>query len=241
MLGSTDPAVLRVGAAIEMIHCYSLVHDDLPAMDNDDLRRGRPTVHKAYDEAIGILVGDGLLTLAFDVLADPATHDDPTIRADLVLGLARASGLGGMVGGQALDLEAEAAVAPLGLSDVRRLQAMKTGALLRFSVEAGAIFAGASSAQRLALRDYGRVLGAAFQVADDLLDATGDEAAMGKRIGKDADRHKATLISLMGLEAAQASLLQLVEEARAHLTKGGFGPEADILREAARFVALRKS
>jgi farnesyl diphosphate synthase len=238
-LGSTNPAIARVGAAIEMIHCYSLVHDDLPAMDDDDLRRGRPTVHKAYDEATGVLAGDGLLTLAFDVLADPATHEDACVRADLVLGLARASGIGGMVGGQALDLEAEKARAPLGLDDVRRLQAMKTGALLKFSVEAGAIFAGAPKAQRDALVDYGKALGAAFQVADDLLDATGDEAAMGKRIGKDADRHKATLISALGLDGARKALTQLVVDAEAHLGRAGLGPEADVLREAAHFVAFR--
>lgn len=237
-LGVDDARVTRVACAVEMIHCYSLVHDDLPAMDNDDLRRGRPTVHKAFDEATAILAGDGLLTLAFDVLADPATHEDAGVRAELVLGLARASGLGGMVGGQALDLAAESAAVPLTLDETRRMQAMKTGALLMFAVEAGAIFARADAARRSALRDYGRALGAAFQVADDILDATGDEAAVGKRIGKDADRNKATLIAALGLDGARHALAGLVAEAEARLARADLA-DGSILTEAAHFVAAR--
>ena len=239
-LGCNDARVARVGAAVEMIHCYSLVHDDLPAMDNDDLRRGRPTAHKAFDEATAILSGDGLLTLAFDVLADPATHEDAAVRAELVLGLARASGLGGMVGGQALDLAAESAAEPLSLDDTRRMQAMKTGALLMFAVEGGAIFARADATRRAALRDYGRALGAAFQVADDILDATGDEAAVGKRIGKDADRNKATLIAALGLQGARQALDGLVKEAESHLARADL-QDPTILAEAARFVANRSN
>ncbi len=175
LFGGEGDGILRAGAALEMVHCYSLVHDDLPAMDDDDLRRGRPTLHRHMDEAAAILAGDALLTYAFDVMADPATHTDPGVRAELVLGLARAAGLGGMAGGQMLDLEAEgryAGGAPLALdvAAVTRLQAMKTGALLAFGAEAGAIAGGATPQDRASLRTYGKALGAAFQVADDILD-----------------------------------------------------------------------
>ncbi|HEY8137964.1 MAG TPA: polyprenyl synthetase family protein, partial [Methylocystis sp.] len=173
LFGVAGEGPLRTACALEMIHCYSLVHDDLPAMDDDDLRRGRPTAHKAFDEATAILAGDGLLTYAFDVLADPATHADPAIRAALVLALARAAGHGGMVGGQALDLAAETAGRPLAQDEILTLQAMKTGALLRFAVDAGAILGKADAAQARALSRYGSALGAAFQVADDILDAAG--------------------------------------------------------------------
>ena len=173
LFGVTGEAPLRVGCALEMIHCYSLAHDDLPAMDDDDLRRGRPTTHKAFDEATAILAGDGLLTYAFDVLADAPTHAEAQVRAKLVLALARAAGVGGMVGGQALDLEAESAGRPLSQEEILALQAMKTGALLRFAVDAGAILGQASEAQAQALSRYGAALGAAFQVADDILDAEG--------------------------------------------------------------------
>ena len=183
LFGVTGDGPLRTACALEMIHCYSLVHDDLPAMDDDDLRRGRPTAHKAFDEATAILAGDGLLTYAFDVLADPATHADPAVRAALVLALARAAGLGGMVGGQALDLAAETAGRPLTQDEILTLQAMKTGALLRFAVDAGAILGKADAAKARALSRYGSALGAAFQVADDILDAAGDTAALGKRAG----------------------------------------------------------
>ena len=233
--------VLRAACALEMVHCYSLVHDDLPAMDDDDLRRGRPTVHKAFDEATAILAGDGLLTCAFDVLADPATHADPAVRADLVLGLARGAGLGGMVGGQALDLEAEKMTEPHAPPFVMTMQSMKTGALLLHAVEAGARIGGANAGQRAALDRYGRALGACFQVADDILDAEGDETALGKRAGKDAGRNKATLVAALGLEAARTRRDTLAIEAIEALTAGDFGARADVLAEAARFTAARRS
>jgi farnesyl diphosphate synthase len=241
LFGVTGASALRVAAAIEMIHCYSLAHDDLPAMDDDDLRRGRPTAHKAFDEATAILAGDGLLTYAFDALADSATHADAQTRARLVLALARAAGLGGMVGGQALDLEAEKAAAPLSPEEIMRLQAMKTGALLRVSVDFGAILGGATPAVAAALGRYGDALGAAFQIADDILDAEGDEAALGKRAGKDAERNKATLIGALGLDAARARRDSLVETAVAALAETGLGAATATLAEAARFVALRSS
>jgi farnesyl diphosphate synthase len=241
LFGVTGPSALRTACALEMIHCYSLAHDDLPAMDDDDLRRGRPTAHKAFDEATAILAGDGLLTYAFDVIADPATHPDARIRAALVMALARAAGLGGMVGGQALDLAAESARQPLSQDEILTLQAMKTGALLRFAVDAGAILGEAPAPVAQALSRYGAALGAAFQVADDILDAQGDTAALGKRAGKDAERGKATLISALGLEAARARRDALVEEAVAALAATELGAKTDVLAEAARFVAARRS
>ncbi len=239
LFGADGPGLLRAACAVEMIHCYSLVHDDLPAMDNDDLRRGKPTTHKAFDEATAILAGDSLLTYAFDMMADPDTHPDPAVRCDLALGLARASGLGGMAGGQMLDLDAESAGEPLDQASIIRLQAMKTGALLRFSAEGGAIFAQAAAEERAALASYGRALGAAFQIADDILDAEGDEAAMGKRVAKDADRNKGTLVAILGLEAARTRRDALVEEAAAALAR--FGDRAATLVAAARFTAARSS
>ena len=239
LFGAQGEGVLRAACAVELVHCYSLVHDDLPAMDDDDLRRGRPAVHKAFDEATAILAGDGLLTYAFDVLADPATHPDARIRADLVLALARAAGMGGMVGGQALDLAAEKAKEPLTHDEILRLQAMKTGALLAVSVRMGALIGGADRAQLQALEHFGRVLGAAFQIADDILDETGTEEQVGKRIGKDADRNKATLVRTLGLEGARQTCDRLVEEAIAALVP--FGERADCLRQATRFVASRSS
>jgi len=231
----------RLGAAIECLHGYSLIHDDLPAMDDDDLRRGRPTVHRAFDEATAILAGDALLTLAFEILAGPATAADGGVRAALCAGLARAAGLAGMVGGQMLDLAAERAAAPLDGSAIAQLQAMKTGALLGFSVEAGGLIAGAPETARAPLRAYGDALGAAFQIADDLLDAEGDEAATGKRVGKDADRNKATFVAAFGLKAARARRDALVDEAIAAIDALGLGAKVETLREAARFVAARKS
>ena len=239
-LFDVPPAVaLNAAAALECVHCYSLVHDDLPAMDNDDLRRGRPTVHKAFDEWTAILVGDALLTVAFELLARPDTHPDATIRAELALGLARASGAAGMVGGQCLDLEADKLGRPQEptLSDVRRLQAMKTGALIRFACEAGALLGGGSSDQRRALSLYGERLGRAFQIADDLLDIEGEAATVGKATGKDAG--KATLVSLMGVDAAKAELATLETDALAALQS--FGARADVLREAAAFVVRRQA
>jgi farnesyl diphosphate synthase len=245
LFGVEGKGVLRAGAAVELIHCYSLVHDDLPAMDDDDLRRGRPTTHKAFDEATAILVGDSLLTLAFDVLGEEKTDRDPTTRIGLVSALARAAGIGGMAGGQMLDLEAEGRFAhdskPLALSetDILRLQAMKTGALLTASVEMGAIMGRADKTARDSLRSYGHMLGQAFQVADDLLDVVSDAATLGKATGKDEGKGKATLVGLWGLEAARSRLSGLVAEAEKALT--AFGEKADVLRKAARFVADRRN
>jgi farnesyl diphosphate synthase len=232
---------LMAGAALECVHCYSLAHDDLPAMDNDDLRRGRPTAHKAFDEASAILAGDGLLTFAFDILSRPETHPDAGVRLELVAALARAAGLGGMVGGQMLDLAAEgrfdASAPKLGEQDVKVLQAMKTGALLRFGCVAGAVLGKANQSQRKALERYGSALGEAFQIADDLLDVEGDPATVGKATGKDAAAHKATLVGVLGPAAARRRLENLVGEAQAALS--AFGGDADVLKAAARFVATR--
>jgi farnesyl diphosphate synthase len=235
---------LMAGAALECVHCYSLAHDDLPAMDNDDLRRGRPTAHKQFDEATAILAGDGLLTLAFDILARNETHPNPAVRAELVLALARGAGLGGMVGGQMLDLAAEGRfdggkVQKLGAAEVKQLQAMKTGALLRFGCLAGAILGEADPKQREALDRYGSVLGEAFQIADDLLDVEGDAATVGKATGKDAAVGKGTFVSVLGVDQAKARLKALVGEAEDALAP--FGRDGDILKMAARFVAERKA
>jgi farnesyl diphosphate synthase len=238
-LGRSDEGPRRAGAAIECVHAYSLIHDDLPAMDDDDLRRGRPTTHRAFDEATAILAGDALQTLAFEILADPRTDPRGDVRAALSAGLARAAGLAGMVGGQMLDIEAESAVAPFSREEIRRLQAMKTGALLRFSVEAGALLAGANPAATAALDAYGRAVGAAFQIADDLLDAEGDTATLGKRAGKDAGRHKATLVAALGVEGARRELSRLIGEAGAAVDAAGLGASGDGLRAAADFVAAR--
>jgi farnesyl diphosphate synthase len=244
LFGVPRSQALMVGAALECVHCYSLVHDDLPAMDNDDLRRGRPTAHKAFDEATAILAGDGLLTLAFDILARPQSHPDPAVRIALVTALARASGLGGMVGGQMLDLAAEGRFAggvalSLGEGEVRALQAMKTGALLRFGCVAGAILGQADAAKREAVERYGVALGQAFQIADDLLDVEGDAETVGKAIGKDAAANKGTLVSLLGIDAAKARLRALTQEAEAALAL--FGDDAAVLCAAARFVAERRA
>src|ERR1700730_5413523 len=233
---------LMAGAALECVHCYSLVHDDLPAMDNDALRRGQPTAHRKFDEATAILAGDGLLTFAFDILSRPQTHADPAVRIELVNALARASGIGGMAGGQMLDLAAEGRFArngpqQLGENDVRILQAMKTGALLRFACQAGGILAAATPAQRAALERYGTAVGQAFQVADDLLDLEGDPALVGKQTGKDAAAGKATLVSVLGVPVAKARLKELVTEAEQALAP--FGSAAAILIEGAKFVADR--
>lgn len=241
LLGRAGDGPLRAGAAVELLHGYSLVHDDLPSMDDDDLRRGKPTVHRAFDEATAILAGDALQTLAFEVLADPATDADGAVRSELVLGLARAAGLGGMVGGQMLDLAAEGryGLADLDEAGVRRLQAMKTGAILAFSVEAGAILGRASPERRRDLARFGRALGAAFQVADDILDREASTDALGKRAGKDREKGKATLVDILGLDGAHAECRRLVAAAEAALAE--YGPEADLLREAARFTAERKA
>jgi farnesyl diphosphate synthase len=233
---------LMAGAALECVHCYSLVHDDLPAMDNDDLRRGQPTAHKAFDEATAILAGDGLLTFAFDILSRPQTHPDPTVRVELISAMARASGVGGMVGGQMLDLAAEGRFAGsgplrLGENDVRTLQAMKTGALLRFACEAGGMLGAATPPQRRALERFGAIVGQAFQIADDLLDVEGNPALVGKQTGKDAQAGKATMVDILGAAGAKARLRELIAEAEQTLAP--FGPDAAILIEGAKFVADR--
>jgi farnesyl diphosphate synthase len=228
---------LQVAAAIEMVHAYSLIHDDLPAMDNSDLRRGRPTCHKQFDEATAVLAGDGLLTMAFEILANPATHSDPVVRVELVAALASAAGVAGMVGGQMIDLIAEHQ--PLDIGAITRLQRMKTGALIAFSCEAGAILATAASRQRTALRGFAHDLGLAFQIADDLLDVEGSAAETGKPVGADAAAGKATFVSILGVERARAQAELLVNQAVAHLDL--FEQRADLLRQVARFVINRSS
>jgi farnesyl diphosphate synthase len=239
LFGVPRQNALMAGVALECVHCYSLVHDDLPAMDNDELRRGQPTAHRKYDEATAILAGDSLLTFAFDILSREETHRDATVRVELVSALARASGVGGMAGGQMLDLAAEGrfGARKRGESNVKMLQAMKTGALLRFGCEAGGILASAKPQQRDALERYGSAVGEAFQIADDLLDIEGDPALVGKQTGKDAAAGKATFVSVLGLAGAKARLQQLVADAENALAT--FGPSAAILVEGARFVADR--
>ncbi|RUZ72120.1 polyprenyl synthetase family protein [Mesorhizobium sp. M7A.F.Ca.US.006.01.1.1] len=237
LFSADGEAALRVAAALECVHCYSLIHDDLPAMDDDDLRRGQPTVHKAFDEATAILAGDALLTLAFDIIAGEATALPAERRAALVLALARAAGPGGMVGGQKLDLEAEQA--PPDEAGIIRLQAMKTGALIRFACEAGALIAGAPADDRERLAEFGSAIGLAFQLADDLLDLTADASQMGKATGKDAAAGKATLVALHGANWARGQLHGLVQQAHALLEP--FGNDAQLLKEAATFVATRTS
>ena len=241
LFGVAQAGALHAGCALELIHCYSLVHDDLPAMDNDDLRRGRPTVHKAYDEATAILAGDALLTLAFDAMARTDVHPDPAVRSALVLELARAAGIGGMAGGQMIDLAAE------GRFDKRRLdnkeiatmQAMKTGALIRFACRAGAIMGKADAATLARLDAYGVAIGQAFQIADDLLDLESDAATLGKAAGKDAAAGKATLVATLGPAGARKCLAELVGEAEAALST--FGAKGDILRATAHFIAERRA
>ena len=228
-------AALRVGCAIEAIHVYSLIHDDLPCMDDDDMRRGKPTVHKAFDEATAVLAGDSLHALAFELLVDGETHADPFVRLELIDGLARASGPGGMAGGQMMDIAAEKS--DFDLAAVTRLQAMKTGALIAFSVEAGAIMGRLPPEGRAPLRGYARDIGLAFQIADDILDVEGDEAVAGKALHKDEARGKATLLSLLGLDRARAQAAMLVDQAVGHLNS--FGAEADLLRAIARYAVER--
>jgi len=237
LFGAKQGAALRVAAALECIHCYSLVHDDLPAMDDDDMRRGQPTVHKAFDEATAILAGDSLLTLAFDIIADPATELAEEARLNLIMALARAAGIGGMAGGQALDLAAERNTPDE--DGIIRLQAMKTGALIRFACEAGAIAGKASNADRERMAEFGSAIGLAFQLADDLLDLTSDAQTMGKATGKDQQAGKATLASLHGPDWARAQLRGLVKQAEDLLAPYGEG--GNLLRAAAHFVAERSN
>ncbi len=228
---------LNCAAALEMIHCYSLIHDDLPAMDDSDLRRGRPTVHREFDEATAILAGDGLLTEAFGVLASERSHPDPAVRCALVGGLAQAAGVHGMVGGQMIDISPERE--DLDLDGIIRLQRLKTGALIVFACEAGAILGQAGNADRTALSSYGEDLGLAFQIVDDLLDAESTPETLGKPTGQDAVKGKATFVGLLGVEGARRRARELVDGACARLER--FGAEADLLREAAAFVLERKS
>ncbi len=238
LFGVSSRSALQAAAAIELVHTYSLIHDDLPAMDDSDLRRGRPTCHKAFDEATAILAGDGLLTMAFEVLADPDTHGDPAVRVELVACLAKAAGAAGMVGGQMIDLLAEHD-STLDIGAITRLQRLKTGALIAFSCEAGAVLGKSSVDNRKALIAYAHDLGLAFQIADDLLDAEGSAEETGKSVGRDAEAGKATFVSILGLEGARKQAKALVAQAGSHLEP--FGDKADLLRKAADFVVERRS
>ena len=237
LFGVAHRCALQVAAAIEMVHAYSMIHDDLPAMDNSDLRRGRPTCHKQFDDATAILAGDGLLTTAFEVLADSDTHGDPAVRCELVAALAGAAGAAGMVGGQMIDLIAEHQTLDIGA--ITRLQRMKTGALIAFACEAGAILAKAPHELRTALRGYAHDLGLAYQIADDLLDVEGSAAETGKPVGADIAAGKATFVSILGVTRARAQGELLVRQAMAHLDL--FEQRAELLREAARFVITRRT
>ncbi|HEX3882868.1 MAG TPA: farnesyl diphosphate synthase [Stellaceae bacterium] len=238
LFGVARRSALQAAAAIEMVHAYSLIHDDLPAMDNSDLRRGRPTCHKEFDDATAVLAGDGLLTMAFEVLSQPDTHGDPAVRCELISALAVAAGGAGMVGGQMIDLLAER-MPDLGIGAITRLQRMKTGALIAFSCEAGAILAKAPAEPRTALRGYAHDLGLAFQIADDLLDVEGSAEETGKPVGADAAAGKATFVSILGVERARAQAGLLVDQAVAHLDL--FGQRAELLRQVARFVVNRRT
>nr|WP_242006181.1 farnesyl diphosphate synthase [Acetobacter estunensis] len=227
----------RAAASVEMLHAYSLVHDDLPAMDDDDLRRGQPSTHRKFDEATAILAGDALQTRAFEVLAETATHPDAAVRVELVLELARASGAAGMVGGQMIDMEGEGR--SLSLEEVSHLHALKTGCLIRYSAEAGAILGKASADERRRIVEYGRDIGAAFQIADDVLDATASEEELGKTAGKDLAAEKSTFVALLGIDGARDAANQLAQRACDVLDV--FGNKADRLRDLARYVVERRS
>ena len=237
LFGVEEDEALPAAAALECVHCYSLVHDDLPCMDDDKVRRGRPTAHIAFGEATAILAGDSLLTLAFDILSRPSTHADASVRAELIQLLARAAGVDGMAAGQALDLAAEEH--EMGPMEVSRMQALKTGALFSFACDAGAVLGRADAPAREALAAFASAFGQAFQLADDLLDAEGDAALMGKAAAKDAGRGKATLVALLGIDAARTRLQALVSDAG--LALAPFGTKAATLEEAARFVASRRA
>ena len=236
MFGVARDCALRVAAAVEMVHTYSLVHDDLPCMDDDALRRGKPSAHVAFDEATAVLAGDALLTLAFEVLAEADTHSDPEVRCELVRALAAASGCRGMVGGQMIDLQAENQT--LGVGAVTRLQQLKTGGLIAFSCESGAILGKAPRQLRHALHAYAHDLGLAFQIADDLLDSQGSASKLGKAVGKDDRRGKATMVAILGPERARTQAEMLAHQAAAHLE--AFAEKADTLRAVADFVVTRE-
>jgi len=239
VFGVSRDAALMAGAALECIHCYSLIHDDLPSMDNSDLRRGRPTSHKKFDDATAILAGDGLLTIAFDIITRDEVHKDPTVRLLLTRALARAAGVGGMVGGQIMDLGGEGRFGDPEPPDVAKLQQMKTGALLKYGCIAGALLGQAPKDQYDALDAYGHALGEAFQIADDLLDVEGDAAALGKPAGQDAAAGKTTFVTLLGIDGAKARVRDLLKHADAALAP--FGAKGDVLRAASRFVAERQN
>lgn len=237
LLGAPAAGAARVAAAVECVHAYSLVHDDLPAMDNDDLRRGKPTVHKAFDEATAILAGDALLTYAFETIGSSDTDADATVRCDLITGLAQAVGCAGMIGGQMIDMAFERVRA--GLQEIARLQQLKTGALITYSCEAGAILGRASPKELDAIRAYGRDLGLAFQIGDDLLDAEGDSTEAGKKVRKDAERGKATFVSVLGIEDSRKKARALAAQAASRLDL--FGEKAELLRDLPEFVIARRS
>ncbi len=237
LFGVATTSAARVAASVEMLHAYSLVHDDLPAMDDDDVRRGQPSTHRKFDEATAILAGDALQALAFEVLADPDTHSDPQARCELVAALGLASGARGMAGGQMIDMATEGQVLTAG--EVARLQALKTGRLIQYSAEAGAILGRAAAPLRAHVAAYGRDLGAAFQIADDVLDAVGTTEGIGKTAGKDKAAGKATLVALLGVERARAQAEALAAQAAGHLA--AFGDRADRLRALAAYVVARES
>lgn len=239
VFGVPREGALMAGAALECIHCYSLIHDDLPSMDNSDLRRGRPTAHKKFDDATAILAGDALLTLAFDIITRDEVHKDAGVRLALTRALARASGIGGMAGGQIMDLAGEGRFGDKETPDVAKLQQMKTGALLKFGCIAGALLGQAPKPQYDALDAYGHAFGEAFQIADDLLDVEGDAAALGKPAGQDAALGKTTFVTQLGIDGAKARLRDLLKQADAALAP--FGAKGDVLRAAARFVAERQN
>lgn len=237
MYGVSRDSALRAGAAVEAIHVYSLIHDDLPCMDDDDLRHGKPTVHRRFDEATAVLAGDALHALAFEILADTGTSSDPFTRSELIATLGKASGMGGMAGGQMMDMAADEDGVEYDLHSITRLQQLKTGALLAASVEMGAILGKVPPEGRAHLRAYSRDIGLAFQIADDLLDVTGDEDKAGKALRKDDEQGKQTFVTLMGVDKAREQARALVEQAVAHL--GSHGSEADTLRAVARFIVER--
>ena len=237
LFGVARDAALRAGAAIEAIHVYSLIHDDLPCMDNDDMRHGKPTLHRAYDEATAVLAGDALHALAFEILADVETSADPFTRSELILTLGQASGMSGMAGGQMMDMVADQEGVQYDLHAVTRLQQLKTGALLAASVEMGAILGKVPPQGRAPLRAYARDIGLAFQIADDLLDVEGDQGKAGKTLRKDSEQGKQTFVTLLGIDRAREQARALVDQAVGHLS--GYGSEADILRALARFIVER--
>lgn len=236
LFDADERALLRAGAAVECIHIYSLIHDDLPAMDDDDLRHGQPTVHCAYDEATAILAGDGLQAMAFDILADEETHPHHSVRVEMIQGLARAAGPRGMVGGQMIDMRA--GHVPLDEAMVARMQRLKTGALISYAVDCGALIGGANREERHLLSHFAHDIGLAFQISDDLLDARGDVSKMGKRVGKDGDQSKATFVSIMGQDGAEAQAKRLIQQAKSSLD--GFGQRATLLRQVADYILCRQ-